>query len=364
MNAHIHSLQDQVNHLYACLDALRNGQAFPTPEQAPDQYAIHPALAQSDPYRPHVPSPQSHDTQPRFSGPTSSAFSFDVARSSLQTMGITAPDIQDPDFNEDNPPTNTSPRQLRAPMAPMAMHNNKDPLWKISRDEAIRLCRVYEEEMGLMYPLIDMMKLLTLANSLFKFTEAAAKSGLMNPHKAGPDSLGNNDIWILKMVIACGLIVEGEGQSELGGELYESCREAFEARVSGPVEIKGLILLTLVVGDDQVVCLERMLKACFQAEYNFQRDEEVQAYRILGLATRQCVEIGLHRRTKLLEMFTQDEERSWAIKLFWSIYVLDRRWSFGTGMPFALQDADIDPQLPESVCAASLSLLYSTDLIG
>ena len=31
--------------------------------------------------------------------------------------------------------------------------------------------------------------------------------------------------------------------------------------------------------------------------------------------------------------------------LFWSIYVLDRRWSFGTGMPFALQDSDIDPQL-------------------
>jgi hypothetical protein len=31
--------------------------------------------------------------------------------------------------------------------------------------------------------------------------------------------------------------------------------------------------------------------------------------------------------------------------LFWSIYVLDRRWSFGTGMPFALQDSDIDPLL-------------------
>ena len=48
-------------------------------------------------------------------------------------------------------------------------------------------------------------------------------------------------------------------------------------------------------------------------------------------------------------MFPDVEERSWAIKLFWSIYVLDRRWSFGTGMPFALQDADIDPLLPEPV---------------
>lgn len=42
-----------------------------------------------------------------------------------------------------------------------------------------------------------------------------------------------------------------------------------------------------------------------------------------------------------------ESDRSETILLFWSIYVLDRRWSFGTGMPFALQDSDIDPQLPK-----------------
>jgi hypothetical protein len=35
--------------------------------------------------------------------------------------------------------------------------------------------------------------------------------------------------------------------------------------------------------------------------------------------------------------------------LFWAIYVLDRRWSFGIGMPFALNDLDIDPELPRLV---------------
>lgn len=35
------------------------------------------------------------------------------------------------------------------------------------------------------------------------------------------------------------------------------------------------------------------------------------------------------------------------ILVFWSIYVLDRRWAFGTGMPYALQDTDIDPMLPK-----------------
>lgn len=61
------------------------------------------------------------------------------------------------------------------------------------------------------------------------------------------------------------------------------------------------------------------------------------------------IELGLHRRDSLFKVFTDEEDRSMAIKLFWSIYVLDRRWSFGTGMPFALQDADIDPSLPEPV---------------
>jgi hypothetical protein len=61
------------------------------------------------------------------------------------------------------------------------------------------------------------------------------------------------------------------------------------------------------------------------------------------------IELGLHRRESLFKALTDEEERKSAIKLFWSIYVLDRRWSFGTGMPFALQDADIDPNLPEPV---------------
>ena len=39
--------------------------------------------------------------------------------------------------------------------------------------------------------------------------------------------------------------------------------------------------------------------------------------------------------------------RDRVLRLFWSIYVLDMRWSFGTGMPFSLEDSDIDPWLPE-----------------
>ena len=98
-----------------------------------------------------------------------------------------------------------------------------------------------------------------------------------------------------------------------------------------------------------------------QAEYYFQQDEENQAYRTIGIASRGCLEIGMHRRQTLIKAFPNEDERSWAIKLFWSIYVLDRRWSLGTGMPFALQDSDIDPNLPEPVSCSRTYLNHSTN---
>ena len=83
--------------------------------------------------------------------------------------------------------------------------------------------------------------------------------------------------------------------------------------------------------------------------FHFHRDEEGLAWRLIGQVARMCIELGLHRRDALFKALPDDEERSSAVNLFLSIYVLDRRWSFGTGMPFAIQDSDIDPTLPEPV---------------
>ena len=70
---------------------------------------------------------------------------------------------------------------------------------------------------------------------------------------------------------------------------------------------------------------------------------------MIGIAARLCYELGLHRRDSQVKLFPTEAEYQNAIKVFWIVYALDRRWSFGTGLPFALQDADIDPLLPEPV---------------
>ena len=83
--------------------------------------------------------------------------------------------------------------------------------------------------------------------------------------------------------------------------------------------------------------------------YHFHCDDESLAWRLTGNAARMAIELGLHRHETYDSIFATQSEREFAVILFWSIYVLDRRWSFGTGMPFALQDADIDPLVQKTV---------------
>lgn len=62
------------------------------------------------------------------------------------------------------------------------------------------------------------------------------------------------------------------------------------------------------------------------------------------------MELGLHCQEtwqKTDVVFPGELEKTWASRLFWCIYVLDRKWSFGTGLPFAIQDSDMDTDLPE-----------------
>lgn len=84
------------------------------------------------------------------------------------------------------------------------------------------------------------------------------------------------------------------------------------------------------------------------------------AYRVVGLAARMCFELGLHRRDALKVSFPIEDQWPDVSKVFWSVYILDRRWSLGTGLPFGIQDEDIDPNLPGPVSSPwYLSILLS-----
>ncbi|KAG5808881.1 hypothetical protein H9Q74_006451 [Fusarium xylarioides] len=81
--------------------------------------------------------------------------------------------------------------------------------------------------------------------------------------------------------------------------------------------------------------------------YYFHAGEELLAWRSIGIAARQALEMGLHRKRSLLDNFKDTDSRRLATRVFWCVYVLDRRWSFGTSLSFALVDKDVDPELPK-----------------
>lgn len=89
-----------------------------------------------------------------------------------------------------------------------------------------------------------------------------------------------------------------------------------------------------------------------QALYHSCRDDDILAWRTIGLASRGAMQMGLHRCDTWLRtggIFPGDLERSWAINLFWCIYVFDKEFSFETGLPFGMRDSDMDSTLPRPV---------------
>ena len=267
-------------------------------------------------------------------------YGFDVAKSSLQTMGITHNVVDEGLLSRDR-------SRAASPLVAASPHPTKDPLWLIDAAEVGRLCRTYEEEIGIMYPVVDIDRVQKHAKRLYKFIGASLRSGFGQPNLPGADAFDDEDTVVLKMILAITLIVEGSGRSELGERFFESAKPAVDLKLVMNTGTLSVVLLVLT------------------ATYYFQKDEETQAWRFIGIAARICIEMGLHRRDSLIRTFTNEAEYQQAVRVFWVVYALDRRWSFGTGMPFALQDADIDPSLPEPVgCRRRLLTPSANTILG
>ena len=123
----------------------------------------------------------------------------------------------------------------------------KDPLWQLQRDEVVRLCRLFDDEIGTMSPMLDIDKTISRANKLYDFMEAAVRAGLLSREIERGDSFHDEQTNILRMVLATSLTVEGGGESELGRALYDSVRSVTQSRLWEPINLSGLILLVVVV---------------------------------------------------------------------------------------------------------------------
>jgi hypothetical protein len=244
MNAQLASLQEQVDSLYANLNAMRStadANSYAPLSDRSMSMSQHSGVQTMSPMGRYKPTPR----HPSFRGPTSSAFGLDVAKTTLHNMGY--PGLADEGSLTQDPTPVPSPPPAR-PRLPMLNANGSrapDPLRSVTREEMVRLCRVYEEEMGLMYPVVNIEELIQHGTNLHDFIDAAVRNGL-----ATTDHRGINDYQscALKTIMAISMIVEGSGQSDMAYRLFESVREpADRALHSEVVEFKSLPFLVLLV---------------------------------------------------------------------------------------------------------------------
>ena len=260
MREHINTLQDQVNDLWKNLHALRNRpDAFSTANEALfAQDSTGPSISLQTPLiLPPLVSSKRRTPQknlPQFHGPTSSAYGIDVAKSSLQNMGITS-------SAPDDGSTSRERSRAASPQLMTMAHPTKDPLWLIDHSEVVRLCHVYEEEIGIIYPILDIDKVLKHASGLYKFIQASLRTGFGQPSLPGADGFDDEDTIVLKMVLAITLTVEGNGRSELGLRFFDSAKPAVDLRLVTALDVKSIMLVVLTVSIHRRWCWHLTLTA-------------------------------------------------------------------------------------------------------
>lgn len=324
-------LQEQMDSLQRKMSAIQQETLRLAPIQDRALPPPHPGPMASSPST-SVSSAQRQDLPPfrppvLFRGPTSATSHVDVAKNTLHNMGYTGAEANE----EIGIVTEESPAPSPVPGLEFAREppsRPSDPLWDYDIDEMIRLCRVHEEEVGIMYPVVNINDVISHARILVGWLSAARKHGFVRTGIGQDEGISDIKTLELKIIMCCALVVEENGYSPKANRLWESIQPiADRMLMTDPSQVTNLPFLALVGG------------------YRFLANEEVLAWRVMGQVARLCLEMGLHRRDGIAKIESEQERKN-AINTFWSAYVLDRRWSFGTGFPFVVHDDKVDPGLP------------------
>lgn len=245
MSSQISTLQQQVESLFSNLNFLRS--QVDSGLASSEATALRASVPVSSPgvasaTQPNLPRP------PRFHGPTSSAFNLGVAKSSLRNIGITgSEDPSDDGARHNDLSPGATPPPIHSMPPPSAIHGTKDPIWLISRDEAIRLVQSWKDNVYTMYPIIDIDKLFQHIEQLYNFLESARRSGFVMTEMPGADAISDVETNKLKLVLASSITMESSGPSELGEKLFGSVTEAVESLLLRPPDLRNIEQMVLAV---------------------------------------------------------------------------------------------------------------------
>ncbi|KAF5703650.1 hypothetical protein FMUND_12904 [Fusarium mundagurra] len=268
--------------------------------------------------------PNTLQSVPEFCGPSSSEFAFKAVSGNLREMGMPSALLSKLSCDHSNHSEVPSHFSNYGPfMKLVAM----DPLWDIPKMEAVTLAKKWFINMGSLYPFLREEKLIDTIDRVYVVIGPISTGMPIPRRELATDVLLNDETNKLKIVLAVTKTMENGGRNDQAQRLFQSTTEAVESLIWNPSGISGIQLLVLT------------------AIYHYQLDDEVRTGRMIGLAARLCLEIGLHRHTTIKKVFANHEDRKTALDVFWSVYMLERRICLGQGIPYSIQDSYVDQSL-------------------
>ncbi|EXJ56358.1 uncharacterized protein A1O5_12625 [Cladophialophora psammophila CBS 110553] len=340
MGMQIRALVDKVEKLHEKLSAI-SPTSLPEPTHHPVANLEHAMELNFS----HVDAPQATDSEardqsmqantdeapetisPEYHGPTSSEFTFEVANESLSELGFRC-SIGVPNRPSRFPSFVTISRIQTADRTLLRRDLARDPLWTIERSDALKYIDIYHNSVGAMYPVIDRSRLAPKIQLLFDALDLVRGRPCQGGFGNCIELLYSIETQIMKILVAIGMITElGVAGTDAAMRLMQDVLDTSEDSLINTEGLSGVQLLVST------------------ALFYYNLDEEPKASRYACLASRRCLEMGLHRRDTLVKHFPEEGARKAALRIFWSVFTLDRRSSLGLGVPFVIQDSLVDPAL-------------------
>lgn len=187
------------------------------------------------------PSESHNNCQPS----ASYTFNISLARAHLQAQGIAMTDSDRQGSSLSAHPTRSSSPSIYTPLELGV--GSVDPMWLIDEKEAIRLCNLFEAEIGSQYPFLNMSKIIDDVRGLYRAMATGSQNGFAFTAMPGPTVIDPLDLDLIKMVISTGSVVEAGGASQLGKALFLGVRKASLDKLWESAGIKNTMLFVLLV---------------------------------------------------------------------------------------------------------------------
>ncbi|KPM41901.1 hypothetical protein AK830_g4608 [Neonectria ditissima] len=202
----------------------------------------------------------------------------------------------------------------------------------------MKVLAIYEEEVGVQYPFLDV--------DILRQEIMAAKRNRSRTATGVPRTRKQERIEDMTIVIHA--IVSTLADPTAIDIANPAAEEIFAGAV-GRTQLNG-------------ASKEELIVLILSSIYFFLSDREVLAWRGNGIVMRLLQELTCHGSDNMRAGSSSEMLQEVGEKLYWVAYTLDRRWSFGTGLPFAVQDSDINHH--PSFTDDSLSCAYLKHMVS